>query len=143
MELLLSSGLCLFTDIHSLIQSAWTGLLPLWSHCSAWYKYQTASLQFVIALQQFIMATRGETILSTVHSVSHIGLRIVYALYQGSRKIAIILATSLFIEHALIVTFTGLTFSHIMYDDICIATQVSSASMGIGFVGLGLLVNHG
>jgi UDP-N-acetylmuramyl pentapeptide phosphotransferase/UDP-N-acetylglucosamine-1-phosphate transferase len=61
-------------------------------------------------------------------------LYIVYALYGRSRKIALVLAASILIEHALTIPFIVSYFQHIEFNDICISTEISPRMLGIAFV---------
>jgi hypothetical protein len=58
----------------------------------------------------------------------------IYALCRRSRKIAMILAASFVIEHALITTFTIRTFPSVVYNNVCFAVEVAPTVIGIGSV---------
>jgi hypothetical protein len=81
------------------------------------------------------MASRGRlsTIINTLpHLTEHES--IVYALYGGSRQIAVALATFFVVEHVLISIFTIRTFPAMMYDSLCITTKAPPTVIGVGSV---------
>jgi hypothetical protein len=61
-------------------------------------------------------------------------LSTVYALYGRSCKMAIVLAASILIEHALTIPFIVFYFQHIEFNDTCISTEISPRMLGIVFV---------
>jgi hypothetical protein len=99
-------------------------------HCDVWFGLQTASLQIVVGLQQFLMATRSSSF-RTFCALSLI-LYPVYALFEASRPMLILLTALFLIQHMVMAVFAIRTYPTVTYNHLCILTSVSDNAMGIG-----------
>jgi EamA domain-containing membrane protein RarD len=66
---------------------------------------------------------------------------IVYALYGRSRKIALVLGTSIVIECLLMIPFAVLSYQHIEFNDVCVSVKISPRLLDIGFVPFALTMS--
>jgi hypothetical protein len=101
------------------------------SYCMRWYIYSTSSFQVVAALQQFIMASRGQPSVLPP-PVSSLMLAPVYALYGRSPRIYRTLFWAFIVEHVTMVIFTVVTASTVWWFGPCAPRRVSDLCLGIG-----------
>jgi hypothetical protein len=102
-----------------------------------WYTLEQSSLQVIIGLQQFLMASRGtaRVLFRKIRWLMH--LPSVYALYRRSRGILWALVLPWVVEHVTILVCTVLTASTIkLFSWSCAPLSVSNVSVGIGCVHL-------
>ncbi|EIN06548.1 hypothetical protein PUNSTDRAFT_53986 [Punctularia strigosozonata HHB-11173 SS5] len=88
-------------------------------YCSPWYSYQAGSLQVVIALMETIMMLR------------------VYALYNRSRLVAVLLVTLFIVEELAMAASLALFLPKLQFNEFCIAETIPSVAVLIGVAPIG------
>jgi hypothetical protein len=101
--------------------------------CGRWY-FQSASLQIIIGLQQYLMASRGEYSVTTCGKpLLTCAWSIVYALYGGARRIRWLLILGFTAEHLVMAICTALTVHGTKFAALCEPVYIPPIGAGIGY----------
>jgi hypothetical protein len=106
------------------------------SHCRGWVIFQATSLQLLVNGVHLILTTRGQSPqpyadLARAHHLHR--LPVVYALYNRSRAIAVLLGFSFVTENVFMTRTWILTIPHVRWTETCAAVYVPLETNWFGY----------